>query len=83
MNVEVFPDCSDTPECKPGEIACDPATFSNYPGVEEQPVTEEEMTKHIDKEHVVAFNTVKQLTGFGEGKPILNKLGLIVKTRNA
>ena len=52
VNVGVFPDCTDTP---------DPATFSNYPGVEEQPVTEEEMTKHIDKEHVVAFNIVKQL----------------------
>ena len=77
----VFPDSSDTPECKPDEITCDPATFTNYPGVEEQPVTEDEMTKHIDKEHVVAFSTGKQLIGLVDGKPILNKLGLIVKSQ--
>ena len=40
------------------------------------------MTKHVDEDHVVAFSSVQQLTGFVEGKPILNKLGLIVKTRN-
>ena len=64
------PDCSSIPECTPDEITCDLSTFTNYPGVEEQPVTEEEMKKHADKDHVVAFNTVKQLTGFVEGKPI-------------
>ena len=44
------------------------------------------MSKHIEKEHLVAFNTFEQLTGFVEGKPpqtpILNKIGLIAKTRN-
>ena len=38
--------------------------------------------KHVDKDHVVAFNSVNQLIDSFEGKPILNKLGLIVKTRN-
>ena len=58
----------------------------NYPGVENQAITGDEMKKHVDKDHLVAFNTFEQLTGFVEGKPsptpILNKIGLIVKTRN-
>ena len=40
------------------------------------------IVKHIEKEHLVAFNAFEQLTGFVEGQPpqtpILNKIGLIV-----
>ena len=39
------------------------------------------MKKHIEKEHVVAFDTFEQLAGFVEGKPILNKFTCIVKMR--
>ena len=85
-NVGVFPECEGTPECSPDAIICNAATFKNYPGVENQAIACDEMKKHIDKEHLVAFNTFEQLTGFVEGKPpqtpILNKIGLIVKTRN-
>ena len=31
---------------------------------------------------MVAFDTFEQLSGFVEGKPILNKIGLNIKTRN-
>ena len=62
------------------------ATFRNYPGVEDQAITGDEMKKHIDKDHLVAFDTREQLTGYVQGSPphtpILNKIGVIVKTRN-
>lgn len=50
--------------------------------MEDQNVTEDERAKHIEKEHVVAFDTFEQRAGFVEGKPILNTIGLITKTRN-
>ena len=85
-NVGVFPECEGAPECSPDAIICNAATFKNYPGVENQAVTGEEMEKHIDKEHLVAFDSFQQLTGFVEGTPpqtpILNKIGLIIKKRN-
>ena len=82
----IFPEVEGSPECSPDAINCNMATFRNYPGVEDQTITGEEMEKHIDKEHLVAFDTREQLTGYVEGTPpltpILNKIGLIVKTRN-
>ena len=59
------------------------ATFRNYPGVEDQAITSDEMEKHIEKGHLVAFDKREQLTGYVEGTPpltpILNKIGLIVQ----
>ena len=60
---------ADIPECSPDEIICNATTFRNYPGVEDQAITGKEMGKHIEKGHVAAFSTFKQLTGFVEGKP--------------
>ena len=82
VNVGVFPDCTDRRECGPDEILCNASTFRNYPGVEDQAVTEEEMAKHIEEDHVAAFNTFEQLSGFADGKSNLNKIALITKTRN-
>ena len=84
--VGVFPDCTDIPECSPDYIICNAATFRNYPGVEDQAVIGEKMGKHIEKDHVAAFSTFQQLTGFVKGTPpktpILNKIGLTTKKRN-
>ena len=85
-NVGIFPVVEGTPECSHDAICCNMATFRNYPGVEDQAITGEEMGKHIEKGHLVAFDKKEQLTGYVEGTPprtpILNKIGLIVKTRN-
>ena len=85
-NVGIFPVVEGTPECSPDAISCNMATFRNYPGVEDQAITGEEMAKHIEKGHLVAFDKREQLTGYVEGTPpltpILNKIGLIVNTRN-
>ena len=54
-NVGVFPDCDGAPECSPDAIICNVATFKNYPGVENQAITSDEMEEHIDKEHLVFF----------------------------
>ena len=85
-NVGIFPEVEGTPECSPDAISCNAATFKKIPGVENQAITGDEMKKHVDKDHLVAFNTFEQLTGFVEGKPphtpIFNKIGLIVKTRH-
>ena len=82
LNVGALPDCIDLAECGPDEIVCNAAPFKNDPGVEDQKITGDEMAKHIEKEHVVAFDTFEQLSVFVEGKPILNKMGLVIKTRN-
>ena len=82
-NVGIFPEVEGSPECSPDAINCNMATFRNYPGVEDQAITGEEMDKHIEKGHLVAFDKREQLTGYVEGTPpltpILNKIGLIVK----
>ena len=49
-NVGIFPEVEGTPECSPDAISCNMATFRNYPGVEDQAITGDEMKKHIDKE---------------------------------
>ena len=40
------------------------------------------MQNHIDKEHVVAFDTYPELVEYIGGTPILSKLGIIEKIRN-
>ena len=40
------------------------------------------LTEHHDKGHLMAFDTLQELEEFVQGEVILNKLGLIVKTRN-
>ena len=61
---------------------CDEQSFRNYPGVEDQVITETELQGHLDKGHLAAFDTHQQLQDYLGGKPGLNKIGLIVKTRN-
>ena len=79
----IFPDTSGPSAMDPDDLDCDEATFRNYAGVEENVETEAELLSHISKEHIVSFGTYKELTEYvGGGKVILNKIGLIEKTRN-
>lgn len=56
--------------------------FRNYPGVEDHDTTAREMQSRQDKGHVVAFDSYEELADYVGGKPVLSKIGFIVKTRN-
>ena len=43
---------------------------------------DKELTSHLDKGDLAAFDSYAELAEYVEGQPIPNKLGLIVKTRN-
>ena len=66
----------------PEDLHCDHTTFRNYAGVEAHDITEDEMTNHIEKGHVAAFDSYEELAEYTGGKPILSKLGIIEKIRN-
>jgi len=78
----IFPDVSAPADWMPDDLHCDEHAFKNYQGVEEHEATLKEMTTHLDKGHRSAFNSYNELWEYVGGKPILSKLGLIVKTRN-
>ena len=79
----IFPEVSRPADMQPQDLHCDEQQFQNYPAVEEQAITDTELTSHLDKGHIVAFDTYAELWKFvNSSKPILNKLGLIAKTRN-
>lgn len=78
----IFPPCSKPAEMEPLDLHCDMQTFQNYPGVEEQAITDAELTAHLGKGHIIAFDTKAELAEYVGGPPILNKLGLIIKIRN-
>ena len=67
-------------------LRCDADEFRSYHGVEEHPVTEQEMQTPIDDGHLAEFDTYDELSEFVGGAPdepaILSKLGLIIKIRN-
>ena len=66
-NVGISPEVEGAPECSSDAISCNAATFKTYPGVKNQAITGDEMKKHVDKDHLVVFNTFERLTGFVEG----------------
>ena len=79
----IFPACPRPAELQPEDIYCDEQQFRNYPGVEEQEITDAELSAHLDKGHLCAFDTHKELAkSVGPARPTLNQLGLIVKTCN-
>ena len=78
----IFPECHRPADLQPQDLHCDEQQFENYPGVEEQAITDSELAAHLAKGHIRAFDTYSELAAFVDsGEPILNKLGLIVKTR--
>ena len=78
----IFPPCSKPAEMQPQDIFTkEHRDFRNYPGVEEQQITDDELTAHLEKNHIAAFDTLEELKAYVDGDVALNKLGLIVKTR--
>ena len=45
----IFPQCPRPAELQPEDIHCDEQNFRNYPGVEEQEITDAELSAHLDK----------------------------------
>lgn len=83
VNVGVVPECTDMLECSPDDIICNAATFKNYPDAENQAIIGGESEKHIEKDHLAAFDTFQQLTGFVEGTPPQTPISNnIIKKRN-
>ena len=82
LDPSIFPVCEKPADAEPLDMHRDSQHFRNYPGVEEQEITAQELQQHLDKGHIAAFDTEEELVAHvGEGH-VLNKLGLIVKTRN-
>ena len=78
----IFPTCSKPATSEPLDLHCDFGTFQNYPNVEASEITEAELSSHWEKGHIIGFDSYEDLSEFVHGKPILSKLGLILKTRN-
>ena len=79
----IFPTCSRPADVQPQDIHCDEQQFRNYPGVEENAITDAELSAHLEKGHIAAFDSYAELAQFVDSdNPILNKLGLIINTRN-
>ena len=53
---------------QPQDIHCDEQQFLNYPGVEEQDITDAEFSSHLEKGHLVAFDTYAELAQFVESQ---------------
>ena len=78
----IFPASIRHADLQPEDLHCDERRFKNYPGVEEQDVTDTELSSHLQQGHLAAFDSYAELAAYVGSSPILNKLGLIVKTRN-
>ena len=85
----IFPVSLHPADIHPRDLHCDLGNFRNYSGVDQSEVTEIELQEQLDKGHLLAFDSEAELRqylgAFGEGKggdPILNKIGLVKKTRN-
>ena len=77
-----FPECSQPADVHPQDSHCDQQQFKNYLGVDEQAISDSELQAHLEKGHVVVFDTFEELSDSVDGTPILNKIGLVLKTRN-
>lgn len=79
----IFPTCHRPADLEPQDLRRGEQQFRSYPGVEEQDITDAELTAHLAKGHLAAFDSHAVLQEFMDcPKPILNKLGLIVTTGN-
>ena len=67
----------------PDTLSTEYETFANYAGVDEDGTAEKEVAEHLKRNHLKAFSSLDELRSYLNGaEPILNKIGLIVKTRN-
>ena len=71
----IFPDVSAPADWMPDDLYCDEHAFKNYQEVEDHEATLKEMTTHLDKGHLSAFNSYNELWKYVGGKPILSNSG--------
>ena len=64
-----FPTCHKPAELEPQDPHCDEQQFRNYPGVEEQDITDAELTAHLANGHLAAFDTHAELEEFVDNNP--------------
>ena len=75
----IFLKCPRPADLQPQDLHCDGQQFRKYPGVEEQYITGVELTAHLAKGHLAAFDSYAELTDFVDCPELIpNKLGLIV-----
>ena len=58
----IFPVSFHPADMKPHDLHCDLGAFRNYSGVDESAFTEEELTEHIEKNHLKAFDSEAETT---------------------
>ena len=57
----IFPPCSKPAEMEPQDIfTSEHREFRNYPGVEEQQITDDELAAHLQKNHIAAFDSLEE-----------------------
>ena len=57
----IFPQCHRPADLQPQDLHCDEQQFCNYSGVEEQDITDVELSAHLAKWHLCAFDTHAEL----------------------
>jgi hypothetical protein len=79
----IFPDIGDEPDLPHESLVTDFGSFKNYSGVDDDEVAAQEIAHHIKQGHLLPFSSLDDLTSFLGGEaPILNKIGIISKTRS-
>ena len=67
----------------PDELECDPETFTNYDGFDDDQEAVEEILKFKDKQYLKEFDSLADLKTYFNGKdPILSRFGCITRTKN-
>ena len=77
----ISPTCIRPADAQPDDLQCDDRRFKHYTGVEEQDATDKELDSHLKKGRLAAFDSYAELSAYVGSNPIINKLGLIAKTR--
>ena len=64
----------------PNDLATEP-DFTNYAGVEEDDLVQEEMDRLVEKRFLLQFDTLDETCSYLGGEPVLSKIGVIKKVR--
>ncbi len=77
----LFPVAEDNPEFMPEDLATDFDGFVNYSGIEEDDDLAEQMQGYADSGFVKVFRDLRSCSEYLGGKPVLSRLGCVVKER--
>ena len=56
-------------------------SFANYSGFDGNPIAVNELKEHINLQHLKVFDSISEVEQYVCGKPVLNKIGIVSKTR--